>query len=84
MKSTSITQPQPVMIEKTFDGKLQARLTENVVQTTETDAESGETVTRYEYDEYVYETDWSEDAEAQVRANPGKFLVVAKMAERTM
>lgn len=80
MKTQSNVRPPAVIVEKIYNGNLQARLTDNVVETNRTD-ENGNEMTMFEYDEYVYETKWSEDAVAQIRANPGRFIAKAKAVE---
>ena len=81
MKVTSDTRPENVKVEKTFDGKLQARLTENVVESSVI-GDDDVPRTQYNYDEFIYETDWSDSIERQIRANPVRFLSKARATER--
>lgn len=77
MRVNANVYPPEVGTEKRWDGKLVARLTENVIEVPYTD-ENGNTVISYDYDEYEYIADWKESAKRRIEANPAYYLQKAK------
>lgn len=77
MRVSSNTRPNAVTIERTHDNRLYARLVENVVESTR-DNDDGTTEISYDFDEYIFEDEWSDALEKRIRKVPGKFLRMAK------
>jgi len=75
MKSTSKVKPAQLTIEKNWDGRLIARFAENI---TETESDG---IVEYNYDEYVYEDDWSDKLARRIRDRKNEYLEKAKEME---
>jgi len=75
MKSISTVKPAQLTIEKNWDGRLIARFAENI---TETESDG---IVEYNYDEYLYEDDWSDKLARRIRDRKNEYLEKAKEME---
>lgn len=62
-------------------GKVEVRVRENVKEVTVTDSVTGEAVTMYEYDEYVFHLDGRYNLKEEISQNMGDWLSTGKSLE---